>query len=40
MAYDITGQGIADESGMRNALYLAIDVYNNRQMNAELAQNP
>ena len=40
MAYDITGQGIADESCMRNALYLAIDVYNNRQMNAELAQNP
>lgn len=40
MAYDIIGQGIADESGMRNALYLAIDVYNNRQMNAELAQNP
>lgn len=40
MAYDITGQGMADESGMRNALYLAIDVYNNRMMNAELAQNP
>lgn len=40
MAFDITGQGIADESGMRNALYLAVDVYNNRTMNAELVQNP
>lgn len=40
MAYDITGQGIADESGLRNALYLAIDVFNNRMQNAELAQNP
>lgn len=40
MAYDIIGKGIADESGMRNALYLAIDVYNNRRMNAELEANP
>lgn len=40
MAYDIVGQGKADETGMRNALYLAIDVFNNRQMNAQLAQNP
>ncbi len=39
MAYDITGQGVADESGMRSALYLAIDVYNNRKMNAELSAN-
>lgn len=40
MAFDITGQGIGDETGMRNALYLAIDVFNNRTMNAELNQNP
>lgn len=40
VAYDITGQGIADETAMRNALYLAIDVYNNRLMNAGLAENP
>lgn len=40
MAYDITGQGVADDDGMRKALYLAIDVYNNRKMNAELTQNP
>lgn len=38
--FDITGKGIADESGMRNALWLALDVYNNRKMNAELLQNP
>lgn len=40
MAYDIIGQGIADESGLRNAIYLAMDVYNNRLLNAELSQNP
>lgn len=39
MAYDITGQGVADETGMRNALYLAIDVYNRRKMNADLVAN-
>ena len=30
----------ADESALRNALYLAIDVYNNRLQNEELATNP
>lgn len=40
VAYDITGQGVADESALRNALYLAIDVYHNRQLNRELTQNP
>ncbi len=40
MAYDIVGQGIADESGLRNAIYLAIDVYNQRKLNMELAENP
>ena len=40
MAYDIVGQGTADETGMRNAVYLAIDVYNNRKMNTELGANP
>lgn len=39
-AYDIVGQGIADEQALRNALYLAIDVYSNRQENAELSRNP
>lgn len=40
MAYDIVGQGTVDETGMRNAVYLAIDVYNNRKMNTELGANP
>lgn len=40
MALDIVGEGKGDESGMRNALYLAIDVFNNRMMNAELNENP
>lgn len=40
MAFDIVGQGVGDEMAMRNALYLAMDVHNNRSMNAELAQDP
>ncbi len=40
MAYDIVGQGTADEAGLRNAVYLAIDVYNNRRLDMELNQNP
>lgn len=40
MAYDIVGRGLGDESGFRNALYLAVDVYNNRMKNAELSRNP
>ncbi len=39
-AYDLVGKDLADESGLRNALYLAIDVYNNRKMNDDLQQNP
>lgn len=39
MAYDITGQGVADDSGLRNAIYLAMDVFRNRKMNGELLQN-
>lgn len=40
MAYDITGQGKADDSGIRTAFYLAMDVYHNRNMQAELTENP
>lgn len=40
MAFDIVGKGIADEFGMRNALYLAMDVYHHRRMNADLSGNP
>lgn len=39
-AYDIAGQGIANEAALRKAIYLAIDVYNRRTENAELAKNP
>lgn len=40
MAYDIAGQGIADETALRKALYLAIDVYNTRMQNVALSRNP
>ena len=39
-AYDIAGQGVADEQGLRKALYLAIDVFNTRMQNAALSRNP
>lgn len=39
-AYDIAGKGIADESGLRNAVYLGIDIYNNRMLYKEITRNP
>ena len=39
-AYDIAGQGKADESSMRQAIYTAIDVWHNRQNYDEPLQNP
>ena len=38
--YDIAGQGIADETSMRHAIYTAIDVYHNRIQYDESRQNP
>ena len=38
--YDITGQGIANESSMRHAIYTAIDVYRNRIRYDESRHNP
>lgn len=38
--YDIAGQGIANESSMRQAIYTAIDVYRNRIRFDEARQNP
>lgn len=38
--YDIVGQGVADEQGLRNAVYLAMDIFNNRQQNLFLQENP
>ena len=39
-AYDIAGQGVADEQSMREAIYAAIDIYRNRQREAEATANP
>ena len=38
--YDIAGQGIANETSMRQAIYTAIDVYRNRIRYDEAKQNP
>ena len=39
-AYDIAGQGRADENSLRQAIYTAIDVFRNRQNYDEPLQNP
>ncbi|MDE7456799.1 MAG: 4-hydroxythreonine-4-phosphate dehydrogenase PdxA [Prevotella sp.] len=39
-AYDIAGQGCADDNSMRQAIYTAIDVFRNRQFYDEPLQNP
>ncbi len=39
-AYEIVGEGIANEEGFRNALYLAIDIYKNRKLNREISKAP
>ncbi|MFN3916395.1 MAG: 4-hydroxythreonine-4-phosphate dehydrogenase PdxA [Flavobacteriales bacterium] len=39
-AYDITGQNIASENSFRSAIYLAIDVYKNRQLHKEFSASP
>lgn len=38
--FDIAGKGIADEAALRNAVYLAIDVFRNRQSYDEPLANP
>jgi len=38
--FDIAGKGMADEQGMRDALYAAIDIYRNRQEYDEPLENP
>lgn len=40
VAYDIAGQGVADESSMRYALYAAIDIFRNRRWYAAISANP
>lgn len=40
VGYDIAGKGVADESSMRNAIYMAVDIFESRQREAEYAANP
>lgn len=39
-AYDIAGKGVACEDSFRHAIYVAIDVYRNRQREKEAHTNP
>ena len=39
-AYDIAGQGVADENSFRQAIYAAIDIYRNRLMEKEIHARP
>ncbi len=39
-AYDIAGTGVASEDSFRNAVYLAIDVFESRKQIRELSKNP
>lgn len=39
-AYDIAGQGVASESSFRQAIYTAIDVFRNRQVEKEIHARP
>jgi 4-hydroxythreonine-4-phosphate dehydrogenase len=39
-AYDIAGHNIASEESFRQALYMAYDIYQNRNRNKEISANP
>jgi 4-hydroxythreonine-4-phosphate dehydrogenase len=39
-AYDIAGKGLASEASFRQAIYVAIDVFRNRQRDAESKAHP
>jgi 4-hydroxythreonine-4-phosphate dehydrogenase len=39
-AYDIAGQGLANEESMRQAIYAAIDIYRSRCNEEEISANP
>ena len=39
-AYDIAGKGIADYNSFKEAVYLAIDIYNSRNQYSEISVNP
>ena len=40
VGYDIAGKGVADESSMRNAIYMAMDILESRRREAAYAANP
>lgn len=40
VGYDIAGKNVADESSFRAALYLAVDIYRNRQLYDRISANP
>ena len=39
-AYDIAGKGIADYNSFKEAVYLAIDIYNSRAIYGEISEKP
>lgn len=39
-AYDIAGKGIASEASLRDAIYMAVDIYNKREEFDEITANP
>lgn len=39
-AYDIAGKGIADESSFKEAIFMAIQIFNNRKEYTEISLNP
>lgn len=39
-AFDIVGKNIASPDSMREAIYMAIDIYRNRELYAEITANP
>jgi len=39
-AYDLAGQNLANPNSFRSALYLAIDIFNNRRLHDQLTSNP
>jgi len=40
MNYDVVGKGVMDESSFRDAIYLAIDIFRQRERDAEAQANP
>jgi hypothetical protein len=39
-AYDIAGKGIANHNSFKEAVFLAIDIYNSRNEHSEISNNP